>query len=127
MAHVEGLATHSTTDIPAMPAPVKLTERAAEMVKKAMHDEKMVDCGLRVGVIGGGCSGLQYLLDFTKAPTGEDVVHEQFGIPIFVDQYSAGHLMGTTVDYVDGLAGSGFKFENPNIQRTCGCGSSCSS
>lgn len=127
-AHVEGLspATNVPMDIPATPAPVKLTERAAEMVKKAMADEKMDDHGLRVGVIGGGCSGLQYLLDFTKAPTGEDFVDTQFGIPIFVDQYSAGHLMGTTVDYVDGLAGSGFKFENPNIQRACGCGSSFS-
>jgi iron-sulfur cluster insertion protein len=129
MAHVEGLTPahpEIPADIPATPAPVKLTERAAEMVKKAMQDENMTDHGLRVGVIGGGCSGLQYLLDFTRAPTGEDFVDEQFGIPVFVDQYSAGHLMGTTVDYVDGLAGSGFKFENPNIQRACGCGSSFS-
>ncbi len=89
-----------------------------------MADENMTDHGLRVGVIGGGCSGLQYLLDFTKSPTGEDFVDTQFGIPIFVDQYSAGHLMGTTVDYTDGLAGSGFKFENPratsNAPAACG-------
>ena len=118
--------TPQAFDLPATPAPITLTAKAAEMVKKAMADEKMVDHGLRVGVIGGGCSGLQYLLDFTKLPTGEDFVDEQFGIPVFVDQYSAGHLMGTTIDYVDGLAGSGFKFENPNIQRACGCGSSFS-
>jgi iron-sulfur cluster assembly accessory protein len=127
MAQVEGLTPHTPpphVEMPATPAPVKLTEKAAEMVKRAMADEKMVDHGLRVGVIGGGCSGLQYLLDFTPRATGEDFVDEQFGIPIFVDQYSAGHLMGTTVDYVDGLAGSGFKIENPNIQRACGCGSS---
>ncbi len=129
MAQVEGLSPHtapSPVEMPATPAPVKLTEKAAEMVKKAMADENMADHGLRVGVIGGGCSGLQYLLDFTPKATGEDFTDEQFGIPIFVDQYSAGHLMGTTIDYVDGLAGSGFKFENPNIQRACGCGSSFS-
>lgn len=129
MAQVEGLSpSHAPVerDLPATPSAVKLTEKAAEMVKRAMADEKMSDHGLRVGVIGGGCSGLQYLLDFTKSAGGEDFVDEQFGIPIFVDQYSAGHLMGTTIDYVDGLSGSGFKFENPNIQRACGCGSSFS-
>lgn len=123
------VATHTSshtapTAIPETPSPVKLTEKAAEMVRKAMEQENMAGHGLRIGVIGGGCSGLQYLLDFAPRPTGEDFVGEQFGIPIFVDQYSAGHLQGTTIDYVDGLAGSGFKFENPNIQRACGCGSS---
>lgn len=129
MAQLESVTptpSSMTGTTPEAPPPVRLTEKAAEMVKKAMEQENMVGHGLRVGVIGGGCSGLQYLLDFTQTPTPEDFVVEQFGISIYVDQYSAGHLVGTTIDYVDSLQGSGFKFENPNIQRSCGCGSSFS-
>jgi iron-sulfur cluster assembly protein len=113
-------------DLPRAPAPVTLTERAAEMVRKAMEQEEMNEHGLRVGVLGGGCSGLQYLLDFSENATPEDFVDEQHGIAVFVDGFSAGHLSGTVIDYVDSIQGSGFKFENPNIQRTCGCGSSFS-
>jgi len=109
----------------AMPAPVTLTAKAAEMVKKAREEEGMPNHGLRIGVVGGGCSGLQYLLDFAPGPGDDDVVNEYFGVAVFVDPFSAGHLMGTVVDYVDSPSGSGFKFNNPNIQRTCGCGSSC--
>ena len=116
--------TESKTATPETPAPVNLTPKAAEMVKKAMEQENMVGHGLRVGVTGGGCSGLQYLLDFTETPGAEDFVALQHGVRIFVDSFSAGHLFGTTIDYVDNLQGSGFKFENPNIQRSCGCGSS---
>lgn len=116
----------TSPDLPLAPAPVKLTERAAEMVRKAMEQEDMKEHGLRIGVLGGGCSGLQYLLDFSDDAGTEDFVDEQHGIPVFVDGFSAGHLNGTVVDYVDSIQGSGFKFENPNIQRTCGCGSSFS-
>ncbi len=112
--------------IPYPPAPISLTERAADMVKKALSQEKMDDHGLRVGVLGGGCSGLQYLLDFSDKATDMDFVAEQHGVTIYVDGFSAGHLNGTVIDYVDSIQGSGFKFENPNIQRTCGCGSSFS-
>jgi iron-sulfur cluster assembly accessory protein len=111
-------------DAPLAPPPVSLTERAAEMVKKAREEEGMPGFGLRVGVIGGGCSGLQYLLDFAEAPAEGDFVADCHGVPVFVDPVSAGHLAGTVIDYVDGLQGSGFKFENPNIQKSCGCGSS---
>jgi len=110
--------------IPMTPMPVLITEKAAEMVKKAMAQEDASHQALRVGVIGGGCSGLQYLLDFTENPSEADFVDEQHGVKIFVDPFSGAHLMGTTVDYVDNLQGAGFKFENPNIQRSCGCGSS---
>lgn len=123
MAEAQG-HTHTDTNAAQVPQPVTLTAKAAEMVKQAMVQENLAGHGLRVGVTGGGCSGLQYLLDFAKEPGEEDLISEQFGIQIFVDPYSAGHLHGTTVDYVDGLHGSGFKFENPNIQRSCGCGSS---
>ncbi len=108
------------------PVPVNLTEKAAEMVTHAMQEEELESHGLRVGVIGGGCSGLQYLLDFTKAPSDEDFVSEQHNIAVYIDPFSAAHLSGTVIDYVDGLQGAGFKFENPNIQRSCGCGSSFS-
>lgn len=109
-----------------MPTPVVLTEKAAEMVKKAKEQEGLLTHGLRIGVIGGGCSGLQYLLDFAEQPSEEDFVSEQHGVTVFVDPFSASHLVGTEIDYIDGLQGSGFKFNNPNVQRSCGCGSSFS-
>jgi iron-sulfur cluster assembly accessory protein len=108
------------------PMPVTITEKAAEMVVNAMKEEELEGHGLRIGVIGGGCSGLQYLLDFTKAPSDEDFTSEQHNIAVYIDPFSAAHLSGTIIDYVDGLQGAGFKFENPNIQRSCGCGSSFS-
>lgn len=101
-----------------------LTEKAAEMVKAAMAKEKVVGFGLRVGVVGGGCSGFQYHLAFEEAPGADDAVLEQHGVRIFVDGVSREHLGGVTIDYVTGLHGAGFKFINPNASRTCGCGSS---
>ena len=109
---------------PVLLNPVILSDKAVEMVKSAMEQEGLVGHGLRVGVIGGGCSGLQYLLDFSKDSLDDDVISEQSGVTVYVDPFSAAHLKGTVVDYVDGLQGSGFKFENPNIQRSCGCGMS---
>lgn len=103
---------------------VALTEKAAEMVKAAMEKEKVAGFGLRVGVVGGGCSGFQYHLAFEEAPGGDDRVYEQHGVRIFVDAASREHLAGVTVDYVTGLHGAGFKFLNPSASRTCGCGSS---
>lgn len=110
----------------AMPSPVLLTEKAAEMVKKAREQENLAAHALRIGVIGGGCSGLQYLLDFAETPSEDDFVSEQHGVTVIVDPFSASHLAGTEIDYIDGLQGSGFKFNNPNVQRSCGCGSSFS-
>ena len=112
------------SDIPEIPFPVHLTPRAGTMVIEALAAENLEGHGLRVGVIGGGCSGLQYSLDFAKEPLAEDFVTEQFGVQVFIDPYSAAHLAGTTVDYVDSLQSAGFKFENPNVVRACGCGSS---
>ena len=112
-------------DVPASPpTPVVLTARASEMAQQAMADDQLTGHGLRVGVIGGGCSGLQYLLDFAPAPLTEDFASRQHGVDVFIDPFSAAHLQGTTIDYVDGLQGAGFKFDNPNIIRQCGCGSS---
>ncbi|MFN8640301.1 MAG: iron-sulfur cluster assembly accessory protein [Candidatus Binatia bacterium] len=103
---------------------VTLTEKAAEMVKAAMAKEKVSGFGLRVGVVGGGCSGFQYHLAFEEAPGDDDGVFEQHGVTIFIDPASRDHLAGITLDYVTGLHGAGFKFLNPNASRTCGCGSS---
>ena len=103
---------------------VTLTEKAAEMVKVAMERDGARGYGLRVGVVGGGCSGFQYNLAFEPQPGPDDAVLEQNGVRIFVDQASQPHLQGVTLDYITGLHGAGFKFLNPNAERTCGCGSS---
>jgi iron-sulfur cluster assembly accessory protein len=108
-------------------APVlTLTESAAEMAKAAMQREGLKDVGLRVSVVGGGCSGFQYSLNFDQTPRPDDAVFEQNGVRMFVDSTSAQYLQGVTIDYVSGLHGAGFKFINPNASRTCGCGSSFS-
>lgn len=105
---------------------LQLTETAAEMAKAAMQRDGLVDHGLRVAVVGGGCSGFQYTLSFDKAPGPDDTVMEQNGVRLFVDPTSGPYLQGTIIDYVSGLHGAGFKFINPNATRTCGCGSSFS-
>ncbi len=112
------------SSLPETPFPVQLTAKAAAMVQEAMHSEGLEAHGLRVGVLGGGCSGLEYLLDFTPDGTSADWTATQHGVRLFIDPYSAAHLAGTTIDYVDALQGTGFKFNNPNIVRACGCGSS---
>jgi iron-sulfur cluster insertion protein len=103
-----------------------LTESAAEMAKAAMQREGLKDAALRVAVVGGGCSGFQYSLNFDQTPRPDDAVFEQDGVRVFVDSTSAQYLRGVTIDYVNGLHGAGFKFINPNASRTCGCGSSFS-
>ncbi|MBI4529637.1 MAG: iron-sulfur cluster assembly accessory protein, partial [Deltaproteobacteria bacterium] len=82
--------------------------------------------GLRVAVTSGGCSGFSYGLDFENQEKPEDTVLEIEGVKIYVDRSSAAHLSGTVIDYVAGLQGAGFKFTNPNVKSTCGCGTSFS-
>lgn len=109
-------------------APLQLTEKAVEMVREAMTLEKDESgnpyAGLRVLVQGGGCSGFQYGLDFDKAAKPGDFEMKLGGLTVFVDAISAMLLEGTTIDYVMGLSGAGFKFNNPSASNTCGCGSS---
>ena len=105
---------------------IRVTDRAVEMAKKAIAEEGLVNHGLRVAVQGGGCSGLQYALDFTDAERPGDTVLEFSGLKVYLDMASAQFLQGTEIDYVSSLQGSGFKFNNPNAKRTCGCGSSFS-
>lgn len=101
-----------------------LTEKAVEMVRAAMRREGVVGYGLRVGVMGGGCSGFQYHLAFEAQPSDGDTVLDWGGVRIFIDEASRPHLQGVTLDYVTALHGAGFKFFHPNATRTCGCGSS---
>jgi iron-sulfur cluster assembly accessory protein len=106
--------------------PIVLTPKAVEMVKNAMEQEGLKEHGIRVGVVGGGCSGFQYSMDFEKAPTEGDMAFEQDGIKVFIDPMSSMYLQGVTIDYIQGLQGAGFKFNNPNAKQTCGCGQSFS-
>ena len=105
-------------------SPIALTAKAVEMVKDAIVREGLEGHGIRVGVVGGGCSGFQYSMDFEKEPRPDDFTIEQDGVKLYVDPMSHMYLQGVTIDYVTGLQGAGFKFENPNAKSTCGCGSS---
>jgi iron-sulfur cluster assembly protein len=102
---------------------VTLTPAAIEKVK-AIISERGGEGGLRIAVIGGGCSGFQYHMSLDKQAGTEDQVFDQEGLQVFIDPKSLLYLSGTRVDYVDGLTGSGFKFENPNSRGNCGCGES---
>jgi iron-sulfur cluster assembly protein len=105
--------------------PVTLTPKAVQMVKLTRQEEGLDDThGLRVAVVGGGCSGFQYALDFTNEPRPNDEVYEIGGLTLYVDPISARYLDGTQIDYVMGTAGAGFKFNNPKAVGSCGCGSS---
>lgn len=106
--------------------PIHFTAAAIDAIKNAVKADGEEGDGLRVSVVGGGCSGYQYNLDFEREERMGDVVIDAGEVKIYVDPISAGYLKGTVIDYVSGLNGSGFKFENPNAQRTCGCGHSFS-
>ncbi len=111
---------------PAMAGALVLTEVAAEKVREIRSEESIEEnYALRVKVMGGGCSGFQYDLYFDPPAEG-DYNFESQDIQLVCDQMSYMYLMGTTIDYVEGLQGSGFKFQNPNTTGSCGCGSSFS-
>jgi iron-sulfur cluster assembly protein len=114
------------TAAPAAPAhPIELTSKAVTMVKLTRQEEGLDEThGLRVAVVGGGCSGFQYALDFTNEARANDHVFEVEGLTVYVDAISARYLEGTKIDYVMGTAGAGFKFHNPKAVGACGCGSS---
>ncbi|MCG5053190.1 MAG: iron-sulfur cluster insertion protein ErpA [Myxococcales bacterium] len=110
----------------AAPSFVSLTAGAADKVREIRAEESIEDSyALRVKVVGGGCSGFTYDLYFDQA---QDMDHhfEANGVKLICDQMSLMYLMGTEIDYVEGLHGAGFKFQNPNVKSTCGCGSSFS-
>lgn len=105
---------------------INVTDGAAEKIKGMLSDKGNDDHGLRMGVMGGGCSGFQYKLDFEEKENEMDQVFEIKGVKIFIDLKSSLYLNGVTLDYHDGLMGAGFKIENPNARTTCGCGESFS-
>ena len=105
---------------------IQVTEKAVSQIKKIMTQENDPELHLRIGVKGGGCSGLSYFMSLDKTRRPDDKVIEKDGVEILMDSKSALYLEGTEIDYQDSLMGSGFVFNNPNATRTCGCGESFS-
>ena len=105
---------------------ISLTGQAVRQVKAILTRENIPDHGLRVAVTSGGCSGFSYGLDFENQERAGDIVVTCDGVKIYVDSGSAPYLNGTVIDYVSSLQESGFKFNNPNVKGTCGCGTSFS-
>ena len=105
---------------------VTITPNAVAEVKRLLEKQgNKPGSGLRVGVQGGGCSGLSYKLGFGQERTG-DQIQEHEGVKVFIDPKSNLYLEGTTIDFVDGLEGRGFRFLNPQAKKSCGCGESFS-
>lgn len=103
---------------------ITLTPRAAKKYLKILEEDGRQGWGLRLAEIPAGCSGFEYVLDYSEAASDEDEVFESQGIEVHVSKKMLGRLIGTEIDYVDGLNGSGFKISNPNVRSSCGCGSS---
>lgn len=106
-------------------AVVEVTEAASTRIRELLErDGKVATHGLRMKVVGGGCSGLQYQLMFDDKRSDVDMTIEAGGVKVVVDEKSALYLAGSTLDFVDTLQESGFKIANPNAKATCGCGQS---
>jgi len=103
---------------------VQLTEKAIGKVKDIMSSQQPAPAGLRIAVVGGGCSGFSYSMAFENQPNMLDKTYDFGGLKVYIDQASMLYLDGAEVDYVETLEGAGFKFSNPNVKSTCGCGSS---
>ncbi|HXW53311.1 MAG TPA: iron-sulfur cluster assembly accessory protein [Myxococcota bacterium] len=106
--------------------PIVITERAQAMALKATKSSADEDLFLRVSIKGGGCAGLKYNLDIDDRPSKFDVNCQLGDLKVAVDLFSLHYLANTTIDYQETLEGAGFKFDNPNARKTCGCGSSFS-
>jgi len=118
------MATTTTPEVQPKTAPISLTSNAITKVREIMAQQNPVPAGLRVGVVGGGCSGFSYSMSFENGAGMMDKVFDMEGLKVYVDATSLMYLNGCIVDYVETLEGAGFKFENPNVKSTCGCGSS---
>jgi iron-sulfur cluster assembly protein len=105
---------------------VQLTEKAVGKVREMLDSQEPKPAGLRIAVVGGGCSGFSYSMAFENQPNMLDKTYSFSGLKVFVDQASLLYLDGAEVDYVETLEGAGFKFSNPQVKSTCGCGSSFS-
>jgi iron-sulfur cluster assembly accessory protein len=105
---------------------IQLTDTASTKVKEIMSQQTPAPSALRVAVVGGGCSGFSYHMAFDTAENPSDNVYDFEGLKVLVDQMSEMYLDGVQIDYIETIEGAGFKFNNPNVKSTCGCGSSFS-
>jgi iron-sulfur cluster assembly accessory protein len=126
MSATETVSLGKPAPQPESDRPIAMTDKAIAAVKLAIEEEGLSNVGLRVAVVGGGCSGYQYALDFSEDADDEDLQLDFSGLRVIMDPHSAQLLSGTEIDYVETLAKKGFVFNNPNATRTCGCGSSFS-
>ena len=123
-----------TADAPTQVAPrvgseklIKLTESAGRKVASLMRRDGVANGALRVKIVGGGCAGLEYKMDFEKnRPTPKDILIESAGVRVLVDVKSALYVSGSEIDFQDKMIGGGFKIHNPNATATCSCGESFS-
>jgi len=112
--------TTPTTDA----KPINFTSNAVAKVKEIMAQQNPVPAGLRVGVVGGGCSGFSYSMSFENGAGMMDKTFDFEGLRVYIDATSLMYLKGVSIDYIETLEAAGFKFDNPNVKSTCGCGSS---
>jgi iron-sulfur cluster assembly accessory protein len=105
---------------------IQMTDTAVNKVKEILAAQQPAPSGLRIAVVGGGCSGFNYSMAFENDPGLLDKIYEFGGLKVYIDQASMLYLDGAQVDYVETMEGAGFKFNNPNVRNTCGCGSSFS-
>jgi iron-sulfur cluster assembly accessory protein len=128
MATTASAATtqETTTQETEKKAPLILTPQAIAKVREIMATQDPLPAGLRIGVVGGGCSGFQYSMAFENGSGMMDKVFTFDDLKVYVDATSLMYLNGCIVDYVETLEAAGFKFENPQVKSTCGCGSSFS-
>ena len=104
---------------------VTITARAAQEIRKIKQENTIPEThALRLGVKGGGCSGMTYVLAFDENPKERDTIYQAEGLTVCIDPKSQFYLSGTVLDFSDGLSGRGFVFNNPNAAKTCGCGHS---
>ena len=108
------------------PTGINLTARAVEKVRELVSEEENQDLKLRVFITGGGCSGFQYGFTFDETAAEDDTTIEESGVTVLIDPMSFQYLVGSEVDYTEGLEGSRFVVNNPNATTTCGCGASFS-
>jgi iron-sulfur cluster assembly accessory protein len=127
-SHVSEEVSRQAPGAQEIPTPaIDLTPKAVEMVKRTRAKEGLGDAyGLRVTIVGGGCSGFQYSMGFDSEQHEGDTMVPFEGVHVLIDEVSLPYVAGTTLDYVEGLHGAGFKFNNPRASHTCGCGSSFS-
>ena len=103
---------------------ITVTDNAVKQLQSLIREKSGEgDVGLRIFVESGGCAGMQYGMTVDSTKEGDEVI-ERDGVRVFIDSKSAGYLRGSTIDYADGLSGAGFKINNPNARRSCGCGTS---